>query len=465
MRMNWQDLGSARADAADQTTVEITGFAATVLPTPRATHFILTTEQGCCPGCFPRDRLASVEVFAAAPIPVGGRSVRLTGTWRARRDGADDWRYQLLGARLLEPAGWSSVTRRGVLAGGPLMCLAACANTPAAGAERQAAAESALLAAPSVDIHSHAGGIASTSRMRTGRAFEAVSWPMRQGKMAVICHAVVSDGPTHRVMADGRIHPYRQPDPGELYQYSQLAFGRVHGLAKDQGLKIIRTAAELRAAKAGTASAIIAAEGADFLEGQVDRVDETHAKWDLRHLQLTHYRVNELGDIQTEPAVHGGLTDAGAEVIRRCNRIGIVVDVAHGTYDLVKRAASVTTKPLVLSHTSLSDNPGRYSRRISAAHARVIASTGGVVGVWPPESEFPTFTAMATGMARLVDVAGIDHVGLGTDMMGLVGPSTMPDYDRLPGLAEALIGVGFSVADTTKLLGGNYIRVFGATVA
>jgi membrane dipeptidase len=406
-----------------------------------------------------------VEVFAKAPIPVTGRSLRLAGTWRVRRDAGEGWRHQLHDARPLEPAGWGAVTRRGVLGGGPLMCLAACANTTAASADRQTAAESALLAAPSVDIHSHAGGIASTLRMRTGRAFDAVSRPMQQGKMAVICHAVVSDGPTHRVMADGRIHPYREPDPGELYQYSQLAFGRVHDLAKDQGLTIIRSPADLRAAKAGTASAIISAEGGDFLEGRVDRVDETHAKWDLRHLQLTHYRVNELGDIQTEPPVHGGLTDAGAEVIRRCNRVGVVVDVAHGTYDLVKRAVSVTTKPLVLSHTSLSDNPGRYTRRISAAHARLIASTGGVVGVWPPESEFASFTAMATGMARMVDVVGIDHVGLGSDMRGLVGPSILPDYDRLPGLAEALIGVGFSVADTTKLLGGNYVRVFEATMA
>ena len=113
----------------------------------------------------------------------------------------------------------------------------------------------------------------------------------------------------------------------------------------------------MRAARAGTASTIISAEGADFLEGHLDRVDEVHANWALRHLQLTHYRVNELGDIQTEPPVHGGLTDFGADVIRRCNRLGIVVDVAHGTYDLVRRAASVTTKPLVLSHTSLADSP------------------------------------------------------------------------------------------------------------
>jgi membrane dipeptidase len=288
---------------------------------------------------------------------------------------------------------------------------------------------------------------------------------MRQGGMAAICLAVVSDGPTHRIMPDGRIHPYRDPAPGELYQFGQMAFARVHALAHDQGLAVIRDPAGLRAARAGTASAIISAEGADFLEGQVDRVDEAYTKWGLRHLQLTHYRVNELGDIQTEPVVHGGLTDVGAAVIRRCNKLGIVVDVAHGTYDLVVRAASVATKPLVLSHTSLSANPRQYSRLISPAHARVIASTGGVVGVWPPQSVFGSLTAMAAGMARMVDVVGVDHVGLGSDMTGLVGPSVLPDYDQLPGLAEALIGVGFSVGDTTKLLGANYARVFEACMA
>jgi membrane dipeptidase len=69
---------------------------------------------------------------------------------------------------------------------------------------------------------------------------------------------------------------------------------------------------------------------------------------------------------------------------------------------------------------------------------------------------------MATGMARMVDAVGIDPVGLGSDMRGLVGPSILPDYNQLPGLAEALIGVGFSVADTSKVLGGNYARVFEA---
>lgn len=467
MRLNWRDLGSARADLADQATIEVTGFAATALPMMSAAHFILVAEPGCCPGCFPRDRSASVEVFAASPISLRGRSLRLTGVWRVRRDAISGWRYQLHGARLLEPPGWAAVTRRGVLASGPLLCMAAraTADTPQAAAQRQADARRALETAPAVDIHTHAGGIASSRRMREGRAFGAVAEPMRRGGMAAICLAVVSDGPTQKIMPDGRIHPYRDPAPGELYEYAQLAFRRVHELARDQGLALIRNSGDLRAAKAGTASAIIAAEGADFLEGRVERVDEAYANWDLRHLQLTHYRVNELGDIQTEPAVHGGLTDTGAEVIRRCNRIGVVVDVAHGTYDLVRRAASVTTKPLVLSHTSYVDNPGRYSRRVSAGHARAIADTGGVIGVWPPAAYFPTLTAMASHMARLVDIVGIDHVGLGTDMTGLVGPSILPDYDQLPDLAEALIGVGFNVTDTTKLLGGNYARVFAASMA
>jgi membrane dipeptidase len=461
MQLNWRDLGGERASSADGAAVEIDGFPAGVQPSTGASHFMLTAEPGCCPGCFPSDRTASIEVFAASPIPMRGQQLRLSGRWHLRHDDPAGWRYQLLDARLLEPSGWASVSRRGLLATGPLMCLSAC--PPARGSPQQHSdARRAIESGPSVDIHSHAGSIASPGRIHSGGPFGAVARPMQQGGMAAICLAVVSDGPTHRVMSDGRIHPYRQPDPGELYQYGQLAFSRVHDLARDQGLTLIKDAAGLRAARAGTASAIIAAEGADFLEGRVDRVDETYAKWSLRHLQLTHYRVNELGDIQTETPVHGGLTDVGAEVIRRCNRVGIVVDVAHGTYDLVVRAASVTSKPLVLSHTSLSNNPSRYSRRITPEHARAVAATGGVVGVWPPFAEFPSLPAMATGMARMVDAVGIDHVGLGSDMRGLVGPSVLPDYDQLPGLAEALIGIGFSVPDAAKVLGGNYVRVFEA---
>src|SRR6266436_7443301 len=114
-----------------------------------------------------------------------------------------------------------------------------------------------------------------------------------------------------------------------------------------------------------------------------------------------------------------------------CNRLGIVVDTAHGTYDLVKRAAAVTTKPLVLSHTSVTRMPGPTSRQISPDHARVIAGTGGVIGVWPPSSIFPDLKAYVEGFARMAEIVGIDHVGFGSDMLGLTVPSVFDSYRDL----------------------------------
>ena len=459
MRINWHDLGKARAGAADGTTVELYGFPVPPQPSWRSDHFLLVAEPACCPGCAPRDPLAAIEVFATAPLPMQAGALRLTGIWRNQGGAQAEPNHQVHAARLAQPAGWGRVTRRTALLGGPLICLAggARADTTAA------AARAVIEASPAIDIHSHAGGIASPRIIRTA-ALGEVAGPMKQGGMAVACLAVVSDGPTHRLMPDGRLHPYREPARNELYGYAQEAFARVLGMAKDQGLTLITNTAELRAARAGRPSAIIAAEGADFLEGQVDRVDEAYHTWHLRHLQLTHYRVNELGDIQTETPVHNGLTDTGAEVIRRCNRLGIVVDVAHATYAMVVRAAAVTTKPLVLSHTSLTRSPGPFSRQISTEHAKVIAGTGGVIGVWPPLTIYGSLPALAAGMARMVDAVGVDHVALGSDMRGLPHGSSFPEYDSLPGLAEALLGAGFTPTDTGKLLGGNYARVFAAAV-
>ncbi len=446
MRIGWDDIESAAAGPVGRI-VSVCGFPIAAPMQRHADRFLLVREPPCCPGCAPRGAGLSIAVEAAAALPVAQGALRLTGRWDIS-GGA--WR--LRDARLQEPAGWAGITRRRALMGGPLICL------PAA---RPAAAAAVLAATTPIDVHSHAGGIANPARVQTGRALGPVAEPMRKGGMAVACLAVVSDGPTHKVMPDGRLHPFRDPEPNELYSYARVAFGRLHGMLRDQGLRIIVGAAGLRGDGPG---AIVSAEGADFLEGRIDRLDEAYEKWSLRHLQLTHYRVNELGDIQTEPAVHGGLTDFGAEVVRRCNRLGIVVDVAHGSFDLVKRAVSVTAKPLVLSHTSLTTRPKPFTRLVVPEHAKLVASTGGVIGVWPPESIYPTLDAMAAGMARMADAAGIDHVALGSDMRGLVGASVFPDYDRLPALADALMSAGFGAADAGKVLGGNYARVFAACV-
>jgi membrane dipeptidase len=174
---------------------------------------------------------------------------------------------------------------------------------------------------------------------------------------------------------------------------------------------------------------------------------------------------SDLGDQQTEDPRWGGLSPLGADVIRECNRLGIVVDVAHGTFELVKQAAAVTTVPFVLSHTSLARGPlGVHTRLISAEHARLMAQVGGAIGVWPSGFSFVDARDWVAGIARMVDAAGVDHVGIGTDMEGGVN-EVWDDYADLPAVADLLLRQGFSPEEAGKLLGGNYVRVFRAATA
>jgi len=445
MKLHWTDFGTPRADLADGESIEITGWATTALPVKNADHFLLTAEPSCCVGCVPGNPLAVIEVFAERTIEISSSAMRLAGTL-VLGDDHMGWRYQLKSARS------KGVTRRRLLAASPLVCL-----------PMPALAQAQVPDGTAVDIHSHAGNLNREARSYGPGTFSPVAEPMRRGGMSTICLAIVADSPIIR-FSEGRLRPGREPKPGELYSFSQRSFELLHALAREQGLPIVRTAAELRAARSSRPSVIVSSEGADFLEGRIERLDEGYQRWALRHLQLTHYRPNELGDIQTEQSVHGGLTPFGAEVIRRCNRMGIVVDVAHGTYDLVKQAAKATTKPLVLSHSSLTDRAIPWTRRILPDHARVIASTRGVIGIWPIADYFPSYAGYADGFAKMVDVAGIDHVGLGTDQLGLVGASTMPSYADLPRLAAAL-RAKFTADETAKLLGGNYRRVFDASLS
>ena len=372
MRLSWDDLGKRRADKANGARVEITGFALGASAWGGHDRFLLMAEPGCCAGCVPDNPLAVVEVAAREPLSIGNGALRLSGTWHVSFEAAG-WRYQLRDAEIMR-----GVTRRALIAASPLFCL----PVPAMAQATDGMA---------VDVHSHAGNVLPLSFGRGASA--AVAEPMRQGGMSVISLAVVSDSPIIK-LTDGRLRPSRDPRPGELYAFSQRSFPALHAIARDQGMPIIRTAAELRVARADRPSIIVASEGADFLEGQIERLDEAYQRWALRHLQLTHYRPNELGDIQTEPSVHDGLTAFGVAVIRRCNALGIVVDVAHATFEGVKKAAAITTKPLVLSHTSLTTRPAAWTRRILPDHAKVIAGTGAssASGRSPPTSRTSSAT-------------------------------------------------------------------------
>jgi membrane dipeptidase len=431
-----------------------------------APYCLLTPEPVCCRGCLPSDPTTCIEVVAAMPVPLDGREVVLRGVLRRLRDDPCGWHYRLDEAAVVPNSTQRprfGLSRRGLVAAASLLCLPVAASAQApppdgVSAARRTEAAAFLAMRPTIDCHSHAGGILRMRQQEGHAPFTPLAEPMRLGGLAVTCLAIVSDSPTHRVTPEGRIKAFREPEPGELAAYAERGFARLHALIRDQGLRIVRTAADLAMARADTPAVLVAAEGADFLEGDLGPLDEACRRAALRHLQLTHYRVNALGDIQTEPPVHGGLTAFGAEVIRRCEALGVIVDVAHGTEALVRRAAEVARKPLILSHTSLTTKPAIRTRRITPDHARIVAGTGGVICIWPPASVFPDLAALSDGIARMADVVGPAHVGLGSDMMGLVGPSALPDYTALPDLAAHLL-MRFTPEETADILGGNYLRV------
>jgi membrane dipeptidase len=493
---DWAAIEDDTAAALHASMVELTGWLIPLDPfAAHADYFLLAAEEPCCGGCVPRDPLTCVEVFtrdAVALEAVTAGPVRLRGRLLRLRDDPAGWRYRLEAAEPLHAphgAAAAPMSRRAFLAAGAALGLAACApgrfaqytethgEASAPAHESAESAESTASAAPTwqpsadaltIDMHSHAGHVIVSRKASIGanRPLTPVSASMRTGGMNVICLAIVTDTVVTRVSFDRkRFEAWRDPNPGELYALSQEEFARAKTLVEREQLEVVTNAAMLGAPGAQGPRVIIASEGADFLEGQIDRVDEAYTLHQLRHLQLTHYRVNELGDIQTEAPVHGGLTDFGADVVRRCNTLGIVCDVAHGTYDLVKRAASVTTKPLVLSHTALSTHPRERSRLISPDHARAIAETGGVIGVWPSAGSFRSLQGMAEGFRRMADVVGVEHVGLGSDMLGFISPPVFTSYEQLPALGSALLGAGFSPSEVALLLGGNYRRVFEASLA
>ena len=233
----------------------------------------------------------------------------------------------------------------------------------------------------------------------------------------------------------------------------------------EQGLMVpIRQPEDLATAKrSGTAGAILGTEGADFLEGALERVEQAHADG-IRVMGLVHYHINELGDIQTAPPAHNGLTAFGKDVVREMNRLGMLADLAHATFQTTRDAAEASAAPIMISHSFLADEEARHPRLLTPDHARLVADTGGIIGGWPSGIAATRFETFVDRLFRLVDLVGIDHVGLGTDMDANFRP-VLNSYRQLPYLPHALLARGMTREEVVKLLGGNFLRVFRAVSA
>jgi membrane dipeptidase len=185
-----------------------------------------------------------------------------------------------------------------------------------------------------------------------------------------------------------------------------------------------------------------------------------------------------IGDIYTDEPQYGGLTQLGIDIIRECNRLGILIDLAHCNDEAINKALEVSTKPILISHTGLNTQLGNNERMakmmiprlISKEQAKKVADAGGVIGVWTHLASSPQ--EYVKNIKAMVDVVGVDHVCIGTDSkMTLPSNSnnkfdkkTNQSWDKEEGffysVVDAMLQIGFSEEDIIKIGGGNYFRIF-----
>jgi membrane dipeptidase len=304
-----------------------------------------------------------------------------------------------------------------------------------------------------IDMHTHAG-----RPRRTGDVDRSVLATMAGAGVGAAVVAAIGDIPMIRRDKDtGRLEKFRDPNPGECLEAVESYLDSF----ENAGMRIAREPTDFRE---GDPALVLAIEGCDFLEGDLDRLDVMEARG-VRSIQLTHYLVNETGDIQTAPPVHGGLTAFGADVVRRMNRIGVILDVAHCSEDTVRDVAEVATKPFLCTHANLEEPgapQGDHPRFISPDYARMVVESGGVVGAWIAVLREEKLPGMIRHMFRLIDALGIDHVGIGTDLPAGVAATEMPDFSRHPQLEAALRDRGLSNEEVEKVCSGNWLRVLKA---
>ncbi len=318
---------------------------------------------------------------------------------------------------------------------------------------------------PWIDLHAHPGrcflaGYDDTAPMVRLLGPATAGDAVAKAAAAGVCSVSVSTvgdlaviGPTAGGL--GALRPF---EPGEAEADHRHQLEGLRSLF-DAGVRQVSEASDIEAAHAdGAGSAFVCCEGADFLDGRLDGLAAVHAAG-ARVITLVHYRPNELGDIQTEHPVHGGLSSFGREVVAEMNRLGIVVDLAHATFATTVGALEVSSAPIVISHSHLAGPGADHPRLLTEEHARLVAESGGLVGAWPSGVVAATLADYVDEICRLVDVIGIDHVAIGTDLDANFRP-VLTEYDQFADVASMLGERGFDAAGIDQILGGNVLRLF-----
>lgn len=228
------------------------------------------------------------------------------------------------------------------------------------------------------------------------------------------------------------------------------------------GARLATTADEVLAARqAGQTAILMGLEGGHALQGSPDVLRQLAAEG-LRYVTLTHSNTNAFADASTDVARWGGLNDLGRELVAEMNRLGVLVDLSHVSDATFDDALAASRAPVILSHSS-SRALHAHVRNASDDMLRALAAQGGVAMV----NFYPLFVGEGATVEDVVDhidhavqVAGVDHVGLGSDFDGVPDlPDGLGDVTRLPWITYGLLKRGYAEADVRKILGGNVLRV------
>lgn len=237
--------------------------------------------------------------------------------------------------------------------------------------------------------------------------------------------------------------------------------------ASDGTFRILRTANDVlrfsiqHRRNRNQVSGVLAIEGLHALEGRIENVDGLFEAG-YRMMGLTHFFDNELGG-SAHGSAKAGLSEFGRSVVKRMEELGVVIDLAHASPEMIDDVVALARTPLVVSHTGVRATCDNV-RNLSDDHVRAIAASGGVIGIgyWDAAICDVDVSGIVRAIAHVVVVGGIDHVGLGSDFDGAT--TTPFDTSEIVQITQGLVDVGFNEEQIAQIMGGNVRRVLEAVL-
>ncbi len=275
-----------------------------------------------------------------------------------------------------------------------------------------------------------------------------------------------ADSDTIGLLAFAQLQPPRTWN--SLLQRSLWHARRLHDVAKDDArLMMVKTKSDLRelqqrrAAGEAVMGGMLGVEGLHNLEAQATNLQVLFDAG-YRMAGLTHFFDNALAG-SMHGLEKGGLTDFGRGIVREMEAMGMAIDIAHLSPKAVDEVLAMATRPIVVSHGGVKALCNA-NRNLTDTQIRGVAATGGVIGIgyWPGAICNTHPDAVAAAMLHVVDLVGIDHVGLGSDYDGAVQVAF--DTSALALITGALQRQGLSDREIAQVMGGNVVRVLSETL-